>query len=97
MLITTKDSSSLMPRCSPTVSSLTSLTISKSLIGEAATNLLHWLLRCDNQFQPVYAFHLAGPQQYLSQVCPWLGLVGLVLLLPRLDPHLTKSEQPQSP
>jgi len=33
-------------RCSPTVSSLTSLTISKSLIGEAAINLLHWILRC---------------------------------------------------
>ena len=40
----------LIPRCSPTVSSLTSLTISKSLIGEAAINLLHWILRWDNQF-----------------------------------------------
>merc|ERR550532_1143009 len=33
-------------RCSPSVSSLKSVHFDNSLIGEAATNLLHWLLRC---------------------------------------------------
>merc|ERR1719458_499955 len=33
-------------RCSPSVSSLKSVHFDNSLIGEAATNLLHWFLRC---------------------------------------------------
>merc|ERR1719500_2165220 len=33
-------------RCSPSVSNLKSVHFDNSLIGEAATNLLHWLLRC---------------------------------------------------
>ena len=37
-------------RCSPSVSSITSVHIENSLIGEAATNLLHWLLRYGKHF-----------------------------------------------
>ena len=83
MIITT------LIRCSPSVSSLKSVYFENSLIGEAATNLLHWLLRYGKHFRLHHHHHA-------DQVRAHHGVVGLVLLLSRLDP-LPPLKHPQHP